>query len=201
MDKKIRKTYKKIFFNRLPMANLFTLIAIVGMAGSGKSVASEFFRSKGIAVLRFGDQTDLGLQESGLSRTEENERRYREKIRAELGMAAMAVKIEPRILEAAKSSDVIILDGLSSWEEYVYLKKKFPQMQVLCIWTPPSLRYQRLNTRKERSLTLKLAKSRDISEIENLHKGGPIALCDYMIINDADFMSKLEDFYDRQKIK
>lgn len=183
------------------MGNPISLLAIVGMAGSGKSVASEFFRSKGIPVLRFGDQTDIGLKEAGFPRTEEHERVYREKIRRELGMAAMAIKIEPRIIESAKTNELVVLDGLYSWEEYIYLKEKFPQLQLLCIWTPPALRYQRLRDRKERALTETDAKKRDIAEIENLHKGGPIAIADYLIINDERFMKKLEEFYDSQKIQ
>ena len=180
------------------MGNTLRLLAIVGMAGSGKSIASDFFRSKGIPVLRFGDQTDIGLKEAGLPRTEEHERSYREKIRAELGMAAMAVKIEPRIQEAARSSDIVILDGLYSWEEYVYLKEKFPRIELLCIWAPKSFRYQRLAARAERPLTEQVAKTRDIAEIENLHKGGPIALSDHLIANDADvetFTKKLSVFF------
>lgn len=179
---------------------MFKLIAIVGMAGSGKSVAAEFFRSKGIPVLRFGDQTDIGLHEAGLPISEENERNYRENIRKELGMAAMAIKIEPRINDAAKTQSTVVLDGLYSWEEYVYLKEKFPQIQLLCIWTQRDLRYERLAARRVRALTKTEAETRDIAEIEHLHKGGPIAMADYIIINDADFMSKLEDFYDTEKI-
>ena len=88
------------------------LIAIVGMPGSGKSEAAAFFRSKDIPVLRFGDQTDIGLKELGLEINEQNERKYREELRRDLGMAAMAIKIEPRIMEAAKMHDIIILDRL-----------------------------------------------------------------------------------------
>src|SRR5690348_3276822 len=107
------------------------LIAIVGMPGAGKSVAAEFFRGKGIPVLRFGDQTDITLKELGLERNEKNERFVREKLRQDFGMAAMAVKIEPRIMDAAKTHASIVLDGLYSWEEYVYLKKIFPHIQLL----------------------------------------------------------------------
>src|SRR3989344_3329422 len=94
------------------------LIAIVGMPGAGKSVAADFFRSKGLPILRFGDQTDISLRELGLERNEKNERFVREKLRSELGMAAMAIKIEPRIFDAAKTNTRIVLDGLYSWEEY-----------------------------------------------------------------------------------
>lgn len=170
---------------------MFKLLAIVGMAGSGKSIAAGFFRSHGVPVLRFGDQTDLGLAESGLPITEENERTYRERIRKELGMAAMAIKIEPRIEEAYKKNSKIVLDGLYSWEEYVYLKNKYSFIKLLYIFAPAALRYQRLSVRGVRPLTQEEAEARDVSEIENLHKGGPIAMADYIIINDSDDKSLL----------
>lgn len=161
------------------------LLAVVGMPGSGKSYASRFFESKGAIILRFGDQTDIGLKEAALPQTEANERKYREQIRKELGMAAMAIKIEPRILEAQKKDRMVVLDGLYSWEEYVYLKEKFPQLSLLCIYAPSHVRYQRLSVRKVRPLSEEEARSRDIAEIENLNKGGPIAIADYLVVNDT----------------
>ncbi len=180
------------------MSDMLILLAIVGMAGSGKSVASDFFRSQGIPVLRFGDQTDIGLKAAGLPRIEEHERAYREGLRKELGMAAMAIKIEPRIREAAIEHSFIVLDGLYSWEEYLYLRERFPQMKLLSIWAPPALRYDRLAKRTVRSLTAKEAAERDAAELQNLNKGGPMAMADYLIKNDADeatFMNALSDFY------
>lgn len=180
------------------MEPLRNLIAIVGMPGAGKSVAADFFRAKGIPVLRFGDQTDISLKELGLPRNEKNERFVREKLRKDFGMAAMAIKIEPRILEAAKTHSVIVLDGLYSWEEFVYLKKKFPQIQLLCIYAPPSLRHGRLMHRAVRPLSREEAQSRDVAELEKLNKGGPIAIADFLIKNDNDeasFQSNLEKIY------
>lgn len=174
----------------------FHLIAIVGMPGSGKSVAGEFFRAKNIPILRFGDQTDIGLKEHGLERNEKNERWYREKLRDDLGMAAMAIKIEPRIIKESSGERAIVLDGLYSWEEYVYLKSRFPQLILLCIYASPSIRYKRLQVRKVRPLTEEEARSRDIAEIENLHKGGPIALADLLVINNStseEFIEQLEN--------
>lgn len=174
------------------------LIAIVGMPGAGKSVAADFFRSRGIPVLRFGDETDLALKAAGKEVNEQNERQWREAIRRELGMAAMAIKIEPRIVEAAKEHKTIVLDGLYSWEEYIYLKKKFPDLTLLCIWSTPAVRYQRLANRAVRPLTRQEAQSRDIAEIEGLHKGGPIAIADHLVPNESDlasFQARLEQFY------
>lgn len=176
----------------------FKLIAIVGMPGAGKSIAANFFKEKGLPVLRFGDQTDIGLKELGLPLTEKNERMYRESLRKELGMAAMAIKIEPRILKAAKDHNLIVLDGLYSWEEYTLLMKKFPRLSLLCIYAPPEIRYERLSRRPVRPLARKEARSRDIAEIENLNKGGPIAIADYMIINkgsEEEFREQLEAYY------
>lgn len=161
-------------------------IAIVGLPGSGKTAASDFFRAHGWTVLRFGDQTDIGLQELGLPLTEDNERKYRENIRKELGMAAMAIKIEPRIRKAEETTDKLVLDGMRSWEEYVYLKEKIPSLVVLAIYAPPVLRYQRLKDRAVRPLSERESKERDIAEIEHLNSGGPIAIADYVIKNEGD---------------
>lgn len=174
------------------------LIAIVGMPGAGKSVAAEFFKSKGWPVLRFGDQVDIGLQEHGLERNEKNERWYREKLRSELGMVAMAIKIEPRIIEAQKTNNIVVLDGLYSWEEYIYLRNKFSYIKLLCIYAPPEVRYERLSCRTVRPLTRDEAMGRDIAELENLNKGGPIAVADNLIKNNGDeaaFARELETFY------
>ena len=177
------------------MSTPFHLIALVGMPGSGKSVAAEFLGNETFLFCVLGDQTDIGLKEHNLPRNEKNERWYREKLRLDFGMAAMAIKIEPRIVELSKTTNTIVLDGLYSWEEYVYLKHRFPQLKLLGIYAPPPLRYARLSKRKIRPLTEDEARSRDISEIENLHKGGPIAVADFLVVNDGsekEFIAQLE---------
>lgn len=185
------------------MNDTFRLITIVGMPGAGKTLVADFFRKKGIPVLRFGDQTDIGLKELGLPLNEKNERMYREQIRKELGMAAMAIKIEPRILAIAKEHRTIVLDGLYSWEEYTYLIQKFPHLKLLCVYAPPETRYKRLSKRPVRPLVHDIARSRDIAEIENLNKGGPIAIADYMIVNETnnpdDLNEILETLYGKIK--
>lgn len=173
-----------------------TVIAIVGMAGSGKSVSCSHFKSLNYPVLRFGDQTDIGLKELGLPLVEANEKKYREDIRKELGMAAMAIKIESRINKALETSDTVFLDGLYSWEEHTYLKDKFENFFLLAIYTRPNIRYQRLAKREIRPLTKKEAQARDYAEIENLHKGGPIAMADFLIKNNKQtekLFNKLND--------
>jgi len=169
------------------------IIAVVGMAGAGKSSASACLKKKGFTVLRFGDQTDIGLQEQGLPKTEKNERAYREGLRKELGMAAYAIKMKPRVEKALKTNNQIVLDGLYSWEEYEYLEKNIPDFCLVCIYARPEIRYERLTNREERPLSKETARSRDFAELVNLNKGGPIAMADYLIKNN----SSLTDFHEK----
>jgi len=173
------------------------------MAGSGKSLACDYFQSKGYPVLRFGDETDRGLRAQNLPLTEVNERQYRENLRQELGMAAYAIKISPRIKETftfrsgssfRSGAACIILDGLYSWEEYLYLKEKFPELKLLGIYARPEIRRRRLSKRPIRPLDERQAKARDLAELNNLNKAEPIALADYLVINEgsiADFHQAL----------
>ncbi len=160
------------------------VVAIVGMAGAGKSEVSRVFESKGFARIRFGDITDEELQKKGLALTEENERRMRESLRQRYGMEAYAMLNLSKIDLAIKTNPVVV-DGLYSWEEYTFLSNYYHQnFRVVGVWSSPATRYNRLSGRPVRPLTLKEAYSRDESEIINLNKGGPIAMADFTIINE-----------------
>jgi dephospho-CoA kinase len=168
------------------------VIAIVGMAGSGKSEVARVFQESGFSVVRFGDMTDAELGKQGLELTEENERSVREALRKKRGMAAYAILNLPRIDAALKVSDVVV-DGLYSWEEYIYLKDYYgDDLIVVAVYSPPPTRYDRLGNRKVRPLTVEEAASRDRAEIEEVNKGGPIAMADFTVLNDAslDAMKK-----------
>jgi len=161
------------------------VVSIVGMAGSGKSEVARIFRENGFITVRFGDLTDEEVKKRGLELNEENERRIRELLRKEHGMAAYAKLNLPRIDSARKHADVVI-DGLYSWEEYAFLKNYYGEdFIVVAVWASPGTRYSRLTGRLSRKLTLEEAASRDRAEIENLNKGGPIAMADFTIENES----------------
>jgi dephospho-CoA kinase len=161
------------------------VVSVVGMAGSGKSEVARVFEENGFNRIRFGDITDKEVEKRGLELNEENERLVREQLRQELGMAAYAKLNIPRIDSALKDSDVVI-DGLYSWEEYVFLKEYYgDEFYVVAVWASPYTRYKRLTGRSRRKLTIEEATSRDKAEIENINKGGPIAMADYTIINES----------------
>lgn len=175
------------------------IIAIVGMPGAGKSEAATFFHTKGMPVLRFGSVIEDGIKEEGLERTAETETYIRQKIRKELGMAAVAIKMLPKIQKALEGeSHLVILDGLYGWEEYVFLQEKVKELTLLCIYASPKVRYGRLASRSVRSFTPEEARARDINELEKTNKGGPIALADYLIQNEGTkeaFVEKLETLF------
>lgn len=170
------------------------LIAIVGMCGSGKSIASEYFEKMGYKKIYLGGITMDKLKEENLEVNPENEKMMREKLRNDYGMGAYALLSIPKIEELIKT-DNVVLDGLYSWDELKILKEKYPNIKVISIVVDKNIRYERLTTREIRPLTNQEAEKRDISEIENVAKGGPIAFADYYILNNGDmeiYNSELE---------
>ena len=155
------------------------------MAGSGKSEVAARFEQSGFERIRFGDITDEEVARRGLSLTEENERAVREALRRENGMAAYAILNKPKIDAALTTTDIVV-DGLYSWEEYLFLKESYGNdFCVIAVWSSPDTRYSRLAVRKKRGLTREESSSRDKAEIENVNKGGPIAMADFTIINES----------------
>lgn len=169
------------------MAN--KVVALVGMCGAGKSVVTEWFKERGYKSVHFGDATMDVLAARGLEVNEKNEKAVREDLRKKHGMAAFAIVNLPRIENSLKEGHVIV-DGLYSWSEYKILKEKFGDtLHVLAVFTPRKLRYKRLAERSVRPLTHEQSRGRDYAEIENIEKGGPIAMADHTVVNDGDLQN------------
>lgn len=167
------------------------LIAVIGMCGSGKSEAVRFFEKNGYKKVYFGDVVMNEIKKLGLEVNEKNEKEVREKLRREYGMGVMAMKSLPT-LELLNTQSNVVIESLYSWEEYKIIRNKFGDaFKLLAVYTTKSIRYERLKKRSLRPLSYEEALSRDINEIENLDKGGPIAFTDYLVINDGS----LEELY------
>ena len=155
------------------------------MAGSGKSSVARHLEQKGWHVIRFGALTMEELEKRGLPINQANEKAVREELRAKRGMDAYARLLLPSIKESLATSPTVI-DGLYSWAEYKFLRGHFGgQMKVVAIYTTRSVRYARISQRPDRPLSLEETEQRDYAEIENVEKGGPIAMADYTIVNDS----------------
>ena len=56
---------------------------------------------------------------------------------------------------------------------------------MLAVVVPKGLRHKRVAKRPDRPFNAEQIQERDRSEIENLEKGGPIAMADYYVLNDG----------------
>lgn len=163
------------------------LIAVVGMSGSGKSVATDYLEANGWSKIYFGGITYKLMKEANIEITPDgkSEKEFREKLRREHGKECYAKLLLPDIQKELETNDVV-LDGLYSWDEYKFLIDKFPdRLKLVCVIADKNIRYSRVAVRKERPFNRENIIYRDLSEIENLAKGGPIAFADYYIFNNG----------------
>ena len=165
------------------------ILAIVGMSGSGKSVAVDYLTNKGYPKVYFGGMIYKEMEKRGIPRTEdgESEKKFREEIREKEGKDWVVRQVisETRDLINAGQKR-IVLDGVYSWTEYCLLKHEFPKtLTFIAVVVDKQLRYDRVAVRPERPFDGNAIRERDRSEIENLEKGGPIVAADYYILNNG----------------
>lgn len=163
------------------------IIAILGLPGSGKSVVMKYLVDKyGWPKVYFGELTFDEMRRLNLEINEKNEQKVREGLRKKYGELCYAKSVMKKILQLNSTSSVILLESLYSWAEYLFLKKKFGEkFKTIAVYASPKKRYARLKKRKVRPLNSEDAKSRDYTQIENLHQAGPIAMADYSLVNES----------------
>ena len=165
------------------------IVAIVGMSGSGKSVAVDYLTSRGAPKVYFGGMIYKEMEKRGIERTEdgESEKKFREMIRETEGKDWVVRQVIDEVHNLMNAGQKrIVLDGVYSWTEMKTLKHEFPGiMTFIAVVVPKRLRYKRVAVRPERPFSEEEIKERDRSEIENLEKGGPIAAADYYVLNDG----------------
>jgi len=173
-----------------------TIIAIVGLPGAGKTEAAEFFTKKKLPIISFGKIINDYVDAHKLSHTRDVHKTLREDLRKKHGQAALAILNRDKIAHALNNHPTIIIDGMRSWDEYLYLKKEFKEARLVIIglYADKAIRYSRLSQRKERSHLY--GEQRDIDELVGINMGPTIAFADYIIKNNYS----LEDFYDKLEL-
>ncbi|MBQ8984776.1 AAA family ATPase [Candidatus Saccharibacteria bacterium] len=163
------------------------IIALVGMSGSGKSVAVDYLTAKGYPKVYFGGMIYKEMEKRGVERTPDSERDFREMIRKTEGKDWVVRQVIDEVHDLMRAGQKrIILDGVYSWTEFKTLKHEFPGMLTfVAIVVDKKLRYKRVAARKDRPFNGEEIRERDRSEIENLEKGGPIAAADYYVLNNG----------------
>jgi dephospho-CoA kinase len=174
------------------------ILAVVGMCGAGKSEVVKYLIKKfNWPVVYLGEITFEWMKKKGIMVNFKNEKFAREKIRALYGMGAYAKLSLSKIARLLKKNKGVIVESLYSWSEYKILKGKYgDNFKVIAVQASPAIRFKRLKARKNRPVkNYAEFKTRDYSEIENIEKGGPIAIADYPIINEGnlrDLRKKLD---------
>lgn len=163
------------------------IIAFVGLAGSGKTAAADYVSSKGYPKVNFGTIVLDAMTAAGLEHTQENEKPFRLDLREKNGKDYLVKQIIKQIHDLISAGQYrIVVDGLYSWTEYKIMKSEFPgELTVVAVVATKKQRHRRLINRPVRPLSQFEADQRDWSEIEDLEKGGPIAVADHYIMNDG----------------
>jgi len=183
------------------------VIALVGMPGSGKGTCTDYMSENyGWPVIHFGNMVYDEVQKRGLDNVKD-EKFVREDMRAKEGPAVMAKRVAVKAKEyLADGADVVVLDGLYSWSEFKHLHGVFSDsLLMLAVASPRHVRHERVVNRKDshRQYTTEQIRERDIEEIENLEKGGPIAYANYTILNDSsldDMLKKLNEILGKENL-
>ena len=175
-----------------------TVIALVGLPGAGKTDASDFFKEKSCPVIHFGKIINDYIDKKGLEHTEEVHKKTREELREKLGKEALAVLNLEKIEKAFGENQVIVIDGMRSWEEYLYLKKHLLKTRIFIvnIYADKNVRYHRAANRVYRRNLF--GEQRDINELIGTNMGPTIAFADFVVKNNFskdDFSDKLETVF------
>lgn len=164
------------------------VFAIVGMAGTGKSEVIRYLQKKyRWPKVYIPESLFEELKKQELELNWKNEKKIREEMRKEHGQNVFVELALPKIKEELKNSKVVILESLYGWGECEILKQAYPDyFRLIGVWASPAIRFERIKNRSYRPIkTFKEFQERDRNEIEVTEKGGPIAICDYMILNDG----------------
>ncbi len=165
------------------------VIGIVGMPASGKGEVSRIARDLGIPVVVMGDAIRERVKEAGLLPTDANCGAIAGKLRADLGMDAIARITIPAI--EARAAQVVLVDGIRGDYEVAAFKEHFPDFTLIGIVSSFETRYRRLANRgrSDDSLTAEELRVRDEREL-GWGLGRALALADCRVVNEGT----LEEF-------
>lgn len=159
------------------------VVAISGMPGAGKGVASEAGKQLGFDVLVLGDVIREETQRRGLEPTPRNMGTVMLQVREDEGAAAVAKRLLPKI--EASRANLLIVEGVRSLSELAELKSKY-EVVMVAIHASPKTRFQRLLSRgrSDDPKTWEVFYERDDRELK-VGLGNVIALADIVVTNEG----------------
>jgi len=165
------------------MSSQKLIVAVAGMAGSGKSLVVNIARQSGYDVVVMGDEVREEAMRRKMAPNPENIGRIMLELRRLEGEAAIAKRCIPKIEKTQKTK--VIVDGIRSLSEAEELKNHFGKVTLVAVHSSPETRFQRLYNR-ERSDDPKswaIFRERDLREL-SVGLGNAIAMAEYVIVNE-----------------
>jgi dephospho-CoA kinase len=159
------------------------VIAISGMPGAGKGVASEAARRLGLEVLVLGDVIREETERRGLEPTPENVGSVMLQVRRDEGPTVVVRRLASKI--EASRSQTLIVEGIRSEEEVRELGSKYDVVTV-GIHASPKTRFQRLlaRGRSDDPKTWNTFYERDSRELD-VGLCRVMALADILLLNEG----------------
>lgn len=160
------------------------ILGIVGMPGSGKSVAADVGKTLGFTIVVMGDAVRKETARRGLKLTPENLGRVMIEMREEEGAAVVAKRSITEF--EVGSGGRIIIEGVRSLAEVEEFRKHFPTFKLLSIHTSPKTRFRRIykRGRSDDSMDRHAFTVRDERELM-VGLGSAIAMADHVITNEG----------------
>lgn len=159
------------------------IIAISGMPGAGKGVATQAGKRLGLQVLVLGDVIREETQRRGLEPTPKNVGSVMLQVRKDEGPTVVVKRLVPQI--EANPSATLIVEGIRSEDELRELRSKF-NVVTFAIHASPKTRFERLlaRGRSDDPKTWETFYERDTREL-NVGLGHVIALADVVLVNEG----------------
>jgi len=160
------------------------IIALVGMPGSGKTLAVKVARDMGIPVVAMGDVVREEVRARGLEENPENVGKVSMGLREEEGQQAIAERTLTKIKQ--EKANVVLVEGIRSLAELELFKENFPDFTLIAIHSSPKTRFKRLYEREraDDAKDYKTFHERDAREL-NYGIGSAIAMADHVIVNEG----------------
>ncbi len=159
------------------------IVAVTGMPGSGKSVASRMLAERlGCPIVVMGDAVRRETARRGLEVNALNVERVAAELRRQYGMAAVAILVEPDVRRALRERGCVVVDGVRGPAE-IEVFKRHGRVCVVAVHASPATRYSRMLKRGRAGEGFEAFRKRDEANL-SFGIGEVIALADYMLVNE-----------------
>lgn len=126
----------------------FSVIGIVGLQASGKTLVASHLIDLGASRVRMGDVVWREVKNRKLEINEENVADVAKELREREGMGAIAERCIPIIKKKGKKSETVVVDGLRGGAEVKVFRNEFGEsFFLISVEAPDKLRYDRIKRR------------------------------------------------------